>query len=61
MALTDNGLVDDEDAIEIGMKLVEMADRCKTMHMAVPGSTAKWHFEMDDVRYVVAVSVAKSK
>lgn len=60
MALTENGFVDPEDAIEIGMKVVEMADRCKTMNMAMPGATAKWHFEIDEVRYSVAVSVEKS-
>lgn len=60
MALSEDGFVDPEDAIEIGMKVVEMADRCKTMNMVAPGAAARWHFEIDDVRYSVSVSVAHS-
>lgn len=50
--------IDEEDAIAIGLKVVEMAERVRTMHLACPGSVAKWAFEMDDTRYVVRLSVA---
>mgnify|MGYP001298342515 CR=1 FL=1 len=58
--ITDRGLVDPADATEIGMKIVEMADRCKSMDMVVPGATANWHFEADGVLYKVSLAVAKS-
>ncbi|WP_076486109.1 hypothetical protein [Rhodobacter aestuarii] len=48
----------DQDLIDIGAKIVEMADRVRTMNMALPGALAQWHFEMDDLRYKVTVSVA---
>lgn len=41
----------------IGEKIVEMADRVKVMHAAIPGAQAKWVIEMDDVRYRVVVTV----
>jgi phosphoribosyl-ATP pyrophosphohydrolase len=41
----------------IGEKIVEMADRVKVMHAAIPGAQAKWIIEMDDVRYQVLVTV----
>lgn len=58
MELTARGLVDPDDAVEIGMKVVEMADRCRAMDMVAPGATATWYFEVDDVRYSVSVAVA---
>lgn len=49
----------EEDLVEIGEKIVEMAERCRTMDMACPGAKARWHFEMDDVRYRVELTVAR--
>ncbi len=59
--MMDQAELDDEDAIEIGRKIVEAADRLKVMHAVAPGAVAKWAFEMDDVRYEVAISVAKTQ
>lgn len=44
-----------EDAEAIGLKVVEMADRVKTLHAVVPGSRARWYFDMDDLRFEVIV------
>ena len=49
--------IDDQDLIDLGKKIVEMADRARVMNMAAPGASARWHFEMDDVRYRVQLSV----
>lgn len=49
--------VDEEDAIAIGLKIVEMADRLKDMHSVMPGATAKWPFEMDGRRFKVSMTV----
>lgn len=48
---------DFHDMEYIGEKIVEMADRVKVMHAAIPGAQAKWVIEMDDVRYRVVVTV----
>ena len=50
--------MDEEDFVELGAKIVGMADRVRAMDMACPGAQARWHFEMDDVRYRVVLSVA---
>lgn len=59
--MSDGGYIDPEDAEEIGIKVIEMADRCKSMNSVVPGAAAEWHFEMDDMRYSVKVTVAESR
>lgn len=46
-----------EDLIAVGAKVVEMADRAKTMHAVSPGAVGAWRFEMDGTRYCVRVSV----
>lgn len=49
-------LVSFTDAAAIGFKVVEMADRLKDVAAAVPGSQAKWGFEIDGVRYQVVLT-----
>lgn len=50
---SDDGMVSISDAASIGYKIVEMADRARTMGKAVPGAVAKWSFEIDGVNYEV--------
>lgn len=45
------------DVYDIGEKIVEMADRVRSLHRVVPGSVAKWGFELDGTRFEVAVNV----
>ena len=59
--MTDRLELDDDDAIEIGSKIVEAADRLKGMNAVVPGAVAKWSFEMDGMRFDVAITVAKEQ
>lgn len=47
-----------EDAFAIAEKVIEMAERVRRMNKAVPGTVAKWVFELDDERFDVAVTVA---
>lgn len=49
--------LDDDDAQEIGERVVSMADRVRVMHTACPGVVATWRFEMDGIRYRVSVGV----
>lgn len=51
------GDCDPEDLMSIGEKVVEMADRARSMHAACPGAFGSWRFEMDGTRYRVSVSV----
>lgn len=44
----------------IGEKIVEMTDRVKEAHSAVPGARAEWVIEADDVRFRIAVTVDAS-
>ncbi|WP_066517687.1 hypothetical protein [Sphingobium cloacae] len=50
-------LVSQDDAVNIGMKIVEMADRLRDMNKVVTGAQARWGFDMDGVHYDVAVSL----
>lgn len=56
--MVDRPELDDEDAIAIGLKIVEMADRLKPMHAVLPGTEATWAFQMDDQRFVVTMTMA---
>lgn len=56
--MVDRPELDDEDAIVIGLKIVEMADRLKPMNAVIPGTEATWAFEMDDHRFVVSMTMA---
>lgn len=57
----DDDLFDDFDAaLAVGRKVIEMADRLKTVEKCVPGARAAWAFEMDGQRYEVALTVGKS-
>jgi len=49
--------LDMDQAAEIGWKIDEMATRVLTMHKIVPGTRATWKLEMDDVIFLVAVTV----
>ncbi|MFG1270803.1 hypothetical protein V5F40_22895 [Xanthobacter sp. DSM 14520] len=46
-----------DDAMTIGIRVVEMADRVKAMHTMLPGAQASWAFEMDGTRFGVVVTV----
>lgn len=48
---------DYHDLEEIGEKIVEMTDRVKTVHAAIPGARATWVLEVDDIRFKVVVTV----
>lgn len=50
-----------DDAAKVGFKVAEMAERAKVMHATLPGTQATWHFEMDDVRFRVVVTVAAAE
>lgn len=58
MSREDEGILSISDAAEIGIKVVEMADRVKVGNSYMPGAEAKWAFEMDGTRFSVTVSVA---
>ncbi len=49
--------IDTDDAIELGLKVAEMAERVRKFDKIVPGAQAKWFFECDDIRFKVVVSV----
>ncbi len=52
--------IDTDDAIAIGTKVAEMAERVRKFDQMIPGAQAKWFFEADDVRFRVLVSVDHS-
>jgi hypothetical protein len=52
-------LFDDDAAYRVGAKVIEMAERLKDVAAAIPGARATWNFEIDDVRFHVAVTVAE--
>lgn len=52
--------IDTDDAIEIGLKVAEMAERVRKFDKIVPGAQAKWFFECDDVRFKVVITVDHS-
>lgn len=47
------------DAMEIGFKVAEMADRLKDVDAAMPGAQAVFGFELDDVAYEITVKIKK--
>jgi hypothetical protein len=53
-----NALVSVSDAMQLGFKLVEMADRAAAIDPAVPGAIANWQFELDGKLFRVTVSRA---
>lgn len=54
----DESSVSFEDAASLGFRIVEMAERLRRMNNILPGSQAKWAFEMDDVRFEVLLTVS---
>ena len=50
-----------DDAIAIGNKIAEMADRVKVGHSAIPGAQTTWGFEMDGTHFTVVVAVTPRK
>ena len=50
-----------EARLEIGEKVIEMAERLKVVHSVSPGSVASWGFEMDGARYQLTMSVGQPK
>lgn len=58
-SLPDDPLLSFADAYAIGEKIVEMADRVRSIDPAVPGAVAKWGFELDGDRFEVALTKAR--
>lgn len=54
----DRLLDDDEAALEIGAKILDMIDRLLTAHRIVPGPSAVSAVTVNDVRFEVAIKVA---
>lgn len=50
-----------EDVYAIGWKVIEMAERAKSMHAACPGTRATWRFEIDDRGYCLTLTVQDEK
>lgn len=50
---------DDQAALQIGVKVLEMADRLDRVAPAVPGVEASTHIEIDDTRYKITLSIAR--
>lgn len=50
-----DGILSSDDAMKIGLKIVEMADRVRVITAVVPKAEAAWVFEMDGVSYRVTV------
>lgn len=57
----EDGILSWEDGFKIGCRIAEMADRVKVGHRILPGSQAKWFFDMDGTKFEVVVSVAKEQ
>lgn len=55
----DDDLLSSSDAMQIGEKIVEMADRVKATSPAVPRCSAKWTVTIDGEAYEVEVRQAK--
>jgi len=49
----------DDAAVRIGRKVIEMADRITDVARALPGAQATWHFDIDDRRYKVIVTLVE--
>lgn len=45
-----------DDALAIGYKVAEMADRVAAMDALVPRSQAHWGFTADDIRFKVVIA-----
>lgn len=50
--------VSDADAIAVGRKVIEMAERLDVAHACAPGSVARWGFNVDDRRYELSMVVS---
>jgi hypothetical protein len=53
----DSADVASEDAIAVGRKVIEAAQRAKVAHAALPGCTATWCFDIDEVHFQVRIAV----
>lgn len=51
-------LDDPELALELGSKVVEMADRLRVAHAVAPGAAASYSFELDGHTYSLRMKVA---
>ena len=57
--MTPEGDVHSFEAAEfLGEQIIEMAERVRLAHKVVPGTVAKYSFEMDGETYAVSVCVA---
>lgn len=57
--LFDDLYTQDEAAVRVGKKVIEMADRITDVALACPGSEAKWKFEIDGRAYQVVVTLVE--
>lgn len=53
-----SALLEWDAAMQIGERIMEMADRVKVGHAVVPGTKAEWEFEMDGTAFAVVITVA---
>ena len=60
-AIDPSELVDPSDAMAIGYKVVEMAERLILMNKFRPGAKASWAFDMDGLRFDVAVTASATE
>ena len=51
--------IHDDDAITLGKRIMEMADRVMVADKFLPGAQAEWGFSADDVQFDVVVSVRR--
>jgi len=54
--MSEEGIVSLDDAINIGLKVVEMADRLRVADKAAPGCQAKLTLDMEDDRYELVMT-----
>ena len=54
-----NTYVADEDVRQIGLRVIEAAYRLRDVDAVMPGSEARWGFDMDDVHCEVIVRIGK--
>lgn len=50
-------LDDFQAAVDIGQKVIEMADRLEPVDRVTPGAQATWKFSIEDIEYSVVLTV----
>jgi len=57
----DEAVNDHLAGLNVGRKVLEMADRLKVAHAVCPGAVASWGFTVDGVRYALTMRVAPAE